>query len=76
MLLSKERGARVRARIENAVDSWSFDAKAMLSYAILDANLLSRVSRSCSCRGNCGVSYQNRGFHVDKLDLESERVKS
>jgi hypothetical protein len=52
-----------------------FGAKAVLSYVILDANLLSRVSRSCCCRGNCGVSYQNRGFHVDKLDLESERAK-
>ena len=52
-----------------------FGAKAVLSYVILDANPLSRVSRSGSCRGNCGVSYQNRGFHVDKLDLESERAK-
>jgi len=52
-----------------------FGTKAVLSYMILDANLLSRVSRSCCCHGNCGVSYQNRGFHVDKLDLESERAK-
>ena len=38
-----------------------FDTKAVLSYVILDANLLSRVSRSSSCHGNCGVLYQNRG---------------
>ena len=62
-------------RIDDAVDSWCFDAKVVLSNVILDANLLSRVSRSSSCRGNCGVSYQNCGVHVDKLDLESERVK-
>jgi len=51
-----------------------FSAKAVLSYVIIDANLLSRVSRSYSCRGNCSVLYQNHGFHVDKLDLESEHT--
>jgi len=64
----------VRLRIKDAVDSWHCGTKAVLSYVILDVNLLSRVSRSCCCHGNCSVSYQNCGFHVDKLDLESERA--
>ena len=52
-----------------------FGAKAFLSYVVWDANPIARVSRSYCCRRNCGVSYQNREFHVDKLDLESERAR-
>jgi len=52
-----------------------FGALALLSYVILDANPISQVSRSCCCCGNCSVSYQNCEFHVDKLDLESERAR-